>query len=71
MNRHLRYPIRLVLGMLLMLGSAAAPANPKKWEFQVFLDDTAIGHHHFVVNDKGTERELTGKRPDEREAVLV
>ncbi len=59
MNKRLDYPIRLALGTLLMLGSVAALANPKRWEFQVFLDDAAIGHHHFVLSDKGTERELT------------
>ncbi len=51
--------IRLALGALLALTCANALANPKKWEFQVFLDDNTIGHHHFVVNDKGAERELT------------
>ena len=59
MNRRLHSPIRLVLGMLLALCSVTTFANPEKWEFQVFLNDTAIGHHHFVVNDKGAERELT------------
>ncbi len=59
MNKRLDYPIRLALGTLLMLGSVAALANPRRWEFQVFLDDAAIGHHHFVLSDKGTERELT------------
>jgi hypothetical protein len=59
MNKRMDYPIRLALGTLLMLGSVAALANPKRWEFQVFLDDAAIGHHHFVLSDKGTERELT------------
>ena len=59
MNRRFHDSIRLVLGMLLALCSVTTFANPRKWEFQVFLDDTAIGHHHFVVNDKGAERELT------------
>jgi hypothetical protein len=52
-------PIRLACGVLLALCSVTAFANARKWEFQVFLDDAAIGHHHFVVNDKGAERELT------------
>lgn len=59
MTRRHHHPIRLALGALLMLGSVAALANTKRWEFQVFLDDKPIGHHHFVVNDKGAERVLT------------
>lgn len=59
MNRRLHYPIRLMLGALFALCSVTTFANPRKWEFQVFLDDTAIGHHYFVVNDKGAEREIT------------
>jgi hypothetical protein len=59
MKLRLHHFVKLVFGALLALSCAAAVANPKKWEFQVFLDDTAIGHHHFVVNDKGAERELT------------
>lgn len=41
--------------------TAAAPAtaNVQRWEFRVFLDDAAIGHHHFVLRDGGAERELT------------
>ncbi len=50
--------VRSALWALLGAGCANALANPTKWEFQVFLDDTAIGHHHFMVNDKGAEREL-------------
>lgn len=56
--RLVRY-VRLACGALLALSCAAAMANTRKWEFQVFLDDSAIGHHHFMVNDKGAERELT------------
>jgi hypothetical protein len=59
MNQPFRRPIGLALGALLGLCSVTTFANPRKWEFQVFLDDAAIGHHHFVVNDKGAERELT------------
>jgi hypothetical protein len=59
MNQPFRRPTGLALGALLGLCSVTTFANPRKWEFQVFLDDAAIGHHHFVVNDKGAERELT------------
>jgi Family of unknown function (DUF6134) len=59
MKKQSRRPIGLAFGALLALCSVTTFANPRKWEFQVYLDDTAIGHHHFVVNDKGAERELT------------
>jgi Family of unknown function (DUF6134) len=59
MRKPFRRPIVLAVGSLLALCSATTFANPRKWEFQVYLDDAAIGHHHFVVNDKGAERELT------------
>jgi hypothetical protein len=59
MNLQFHRLIRLALGALLVMCSVTTFANPRKWEFQVFLDDAAIGHHHFVVNDKGAERELT------------
>ena len=59
MKLHMHCFTKLAFGALLALCSVTVFANPKKWEFQVFLDDTAIGHHHFVVNDTGAERELT------------
>jgi hypothetical protein len=49
----------LAPGILLCVLSAAASANVQTWAFQVYLDDAAIGHHHFVLNDKGAEQELT------------
>ena len=59
MKLHMHCLTKLAFGALLALCSFTVFASSKKWEFQVFLDDTAIGHHHFVVNDKGSERELT------------
>lgn len=49
------------LGPLAWLGATASAAVQKKWEFEVFLDDTAIGYHHFVLHDKGAERELSSE----------
>ncbi|MBM3342015.1 MAG: hypothetical protein FJY56_07885 [Betaproteobacteria bacterium] len=51
----------LLIGLTLSfaLCSAAALAKAQRWDFQVFLDDTAIGHHHFVLRDNGAERELS------------
>jgi hypothetical protein len=58
MNRFIRRGA-LAPGILLYALSAAAGANVQTWTFQVYLDDAAIGHHHFVLNDKGAEQELT------------
>lgn len=42
-----------------LLTTPVFAAAQKKWEFAVYLDDTAIGHHHFVLHDNGAERELS------------
>lgn len=59
MKNHLNFPLRAGLASLALIATAASAAVQKKWEFEVYLDDTAIGHHHFVLHDKGTERELS------------
>ncbi|MEQ1772427.1 MAG: DUF6134 family protein [Burkholderiales bacterium] len=58
MNNFLRRGA-LAPGILLCAFSAAASANVQTWAFQVYLDDTAIGHHHFALNDNGAEQQLT------------
>ena len=42
----------------LCLSSGIAAAQTQKWEFQVFLDDAAIGHHNYVLRESGASREL-------------
>jgi hypothetical protein len=42
----------------LLIASSAVTAQSQKWDFQVFLDDLPIGHHHFTLKDGATEREL-------------
>lgn len=49
----------LIMGAVLGVAATTTFAAVQKWEFQVYLDDAAIGHHHFAVNENGTERELT------------
>lgn len=51
--------VSMSLALLLSIGSVAAHGKAQRWEFQVFLDDKAIGHHRFVLNERGPERELT------------
>lgn len=47
----------LLLGTVwLPLAAAASPA--KAWDFAVFLDDTEIGSHRFVLSDRDHTREL-------------
>jgi hypothetical protein len=52
---------RRLAGMSLIIASSVVTAQSRKWDFQVFLDDQPIGHHHFTLHDSregGTEREL-------------
>ena len=51
MNALLRYG---VLCAALLVG---ASAHAQQWNFQVFLDDKPIGHHHYTLRNDGTERE--------------
>ena len=46
------------LCFMLLAASAAVRAQTQQWNFQVFLDDKPIGHHHYTLRDTGTEREL-------------
>ncbi len=48
---------QLVCASLLIV-SHAATAQSQKWDFQVFLDERPIGHHHFALREAGQEREL-------------
>ncbi|MBI0416181.1 MAG: hypothetical protein ITD38_05160 [Nitrosospira sp.] len=47
-----------ILTIAVMLASAAAQAQSREWNFQVFLDDKPIGHHHYTLRENGPEREL-------------
>lgn len=57
-KRYVQSLCALLCASALVIPTALAAAQ-KKWEFTVYLDDTAIGHHHFVLNERGTERELS------------
>lgn len=49
--------VSLLLGTVWMpLATAASPA--KAWDFTVFLDDTEIGSHRFVLSERDHTREL-------------
>lgn len=41
--------VRLFAGIVLMLALPAWAGPVKTWPFRVYLDDTAIGHHHFEL----------------------
>ncbi len=55
--------VRGFFGAGLLFAGATAAAT-QKWDFEVFLDDALIGHHHYVLRDSGAgavgdaEREL-------------
>jgi hypothetical protein len=54
MNRKFRQ----LVGASLLIAGNVATAQSQQWDFQVFLDEQAIGHHHFTLREAGQEREL-------------
>lgn len=44
--------------LLCLALSAGTSAQAQQWNFQVFLDDRPIGHHHYTLRENGAEREL-------------
>jgi hypothetical protein len=44
--------------LAVLLLAFAGAAHAQRWDFQVFLDDKPIGHHHFALREAGAEREL-------------
>lgn len=61
MNRRRNGLPRTLLAAPFLFAATASATVQKKWEFTVYLDDTAIGHHHFVLNERGAERELSSE----------
>jgi Family of unknown function (DUF6134) len=49
---------RTALGGVMLLLAPLSIAHAQQWQFQVFLDDSPIGHHHFTLQEQGGEREL-------------
>ncbi len=45
-------------GIVFMLASLHAVAQPRVWNFGVFLNDGPIGHHRFTLRGEGAEREM-------------
>ncbi len=43
----------------LCVAAASAQARTQTWNFRVYLDDAAIGHHRFAVSENGVSREMT------------
>jgi hypothetical protein len=49
---------------LLLIGAHAASAAAQEarvWDFRVYLDNTAIGTHRFMLRQQGEERELSSE----------
>lgn len=55
-TRYFRAWRTALAGAMLILPFSMAHAQ--QWQFQVFLDDSPIGHHHFTLQEQGGEREL-------------
>jgi Family of unknown function (DUF6134) len=47
-----------VIGAAALIGVGTAAAQTQSWSFEVFLNDTPIGHHHYFLRQSGAEREL-------------
>lgn len=61
MDRRLALDLRMILVTLLLDAAwplSAFATTPKAWDFTVFLDDTEIGSHRFVLRDSGETQEL-------------
>jgi Family of unknown function (DUF6134) len=52
--------LRAALGAAAFVFAGAAAAQTQSWNFEVFLDDSPIGHHHYTLRSSGdgAEREL-------------
>lgn len=55
-------------GFALLLASLQAMAQPRVWDFQVFLDDDPIGYHRFTLDE---ERDGQGMKIEARFEVKV
>lgn len=49
-------PLALACGLL---SSFPATAEPRAWNFSVYLDESLIGYQRFDLRDEGADRELT------------
>ena len=56
----MKHSIRLLVAALGLVSAGAAVANveTRKWAFDVYLDDKAIGYHTFEVADRGSRTVL-------------
>ncbi|MEO8003513.1 MAG: DUF6134 family protein [Betaproteobacteria bacterium] len=50
--------LHFLVGTMLLLASAQSVAQPRVWDFQVFLDDASIGYHRFTLGDEPSGRDM-------------
>ena len=50
--------LHTAIGAAMLICAGTVAAQTQSWNFEVFLDDTPIGHHHYHLSQNGTEREL-------------
>ena len=62
---------RQLVGASLLFASNAVTAQSQQWDFQVFLDEQPIGHHHFTLRDAGQERELKSEARFEVKLLFI
>jgi hypothetical protein len=51
--------VRFVAGTALLMASLHAVAQPRVWDFQVFLDDDPIGYHRFTLAEERNGQDMT------------
>lgn len=62
---------RFLAGAALLLASLPAAAQPRAWDFQVFLDDAPIGYHRFTLNDERDGRTMKTEARFEVKVLFV
>lgn len=62
---------RKFLTAILMLVAASAAAQPRAWQFDVFLDDSAIGEHRFELRPRESDSLLVSEATFEVRALFI
>ncbi len=58
MRTRLAPAVHFLAGTALLLASLQAMAQPRVWDFQVFLDDAPIGYHRFTLDEEGNGQDM-------------
>lgn len=56
--KRVKLALCVAIGAAVLVVAGPSAAQTQSWHFEVFLDDSPIGHHHYYLRDKGAAREL-------------